>query len=391
MLPFLPSRGGHPHGLHNASLATKMINRNPKRERGILAYASGYDKDIPCQRNTIITRHAASFQQLWNFVSGCAKLIRSTWEECGYLGGGYGTIVVERKRGGRLAALELESPSARAIRAPLLQRFSSISLPAAVAEWAPNEKVALEVGLGVALAGGALVTMKHVGLNVAADPLFTAAYTGQAVRWWSSRPMIREWPPVRTSRTIAVLPWPRQCRCSSRPTPRSRTISRGWRGAIRAWRLPFILRTTTRVCHSKTVVSRQPPQRDASAAPFRARLTARVMIPGNARPAHRRLRQKLAELAQWNEERVPTSKSAARSRLGIITSGVSFYARPRGRPRGQPAEVGSHLSIAAGTDPAVRCFRPALPGRRGGRSISRRATTHRRHRRRWQGRDVSLW
>ncbi len=47
------------------------------------------------------------------------------------------------------------------------------------AQWAPNEKVALEVGIGAAFAGArALVTMKHVGLNVAADPLFTAAYTG---------------------------------------------------------------------------------------------------------------------------------------------------------------------------------------------------------------------
>ncbi|HXX23252.1 MAG TPA: hypothetical protein VEO19_08885, partial [Terriglobia bacterium] len=45
------------------------------------------------------------------------------------------------------------------------------------AEWAPNEKVALEVALGVSLAGArSIVTMKHVGLNVAADPLFTAAY-----------------------------------------------------------------------------------------------------------------------------------------------------------------------------------------------------------------------
>src|SRR5512143_1967542 len=47
------------------------------------------------------------------------------------------------------------------------------------ARWAPNEKVALEVGLGASFGGArALVTMKHVGLNVAADPLFTAAYTG---------------------------------------------------------------------------------------------------------------------------------------------------------------------------------------------------------------------
>ena len=47
------------------------------------------------------------------------------------------------------------------------------------AEWAPNEKCALEVGIGTALANGrALVTMKHVGLNVAADPFFTIAYSG---------------------------------------------------------------------------------------------------------------------------------------------------------------------------------------------------------------------
>ena len=47
------------------------------------------------------------------------------------------------------------------------------------AEWAPNEKVGLEVAIGASFAGArALATMKHVGLNVAADPLFTAAYTG---------------------------------------------------------------------------------------------------------------------------------------------------------------------------------------------------------------------
>jgi len=47
------------------------------------------------------------------------------------------------------------------------------------AEWAPNEKVALEVGIGAALAGAmVMVVMKHVGVNVAADPLFTVSYTG---------------------------------------------------------------------------------------------------------------------------------------------------------------------------------------------------------------------
>ena len=54
-----------------------------------------------------------------------------------------------------------------------------IHYPDLYTEWSVNEKVALEVGLGACIAGGrALVTMKHVGVNVAADPLFTAAYTG---------------------------------------------------------------------------------------------------------------------------------------------------------------------------------------------------------------------
>ena len=54
-----------------------------------------------------------------------------------------------------------------------------MQLPETYAEWAPNEKVALEVAAGASMGGKrALVTMKHVGLNVAADPLFTLAYTG---------------------------------------------------------------------------------------------------------------------------------------------------------------------------------------------------------------------
>ena len=59
-----------------------------------------------------------------------------------------------------------------------------VRYPGIDATWAPNEKVALEVGIGASFGGGrALVTMKHVGVNVAADPLFTFSYTGVAVAW----------------------------------------------------------------------------------------------------------------------------------------------------------------------------------------------------------------
>jgi indolepyruvate ferredoxin oxidoreductase alpha subunit len=62
---------------------------------------------------------------------------------------------------------------------PSTEILESLSDLGGKAQWSPNEKVALEVAIGVAFTGcRAIVTMKHVGLNVAADPLFTAAYTG---------------------------------------------------------------------------------------------------------------------------------------------------------------------------------------------------------------------
>ena len=74
--------------------------------------------------------------------------------------------------GARFAAGYPGTPSTE-----IMEAFATY--PGVYAEWSPNEKVAMEVGLGAALAGArAMVVMKHVGVNVAADPLFTASYTG---------------------------------------------------------------------------------------------------------------------------------------------------------------------------------------------------------------------
>jgi len=96
----------------------------------------------------------------------------------------------------------------------ILEAFSELG---GNARWAPNEKVALEVGIGVAFGGArALVTMKHVGLNVAADPLFTVAYTGVAGAWSSYRRTIRACHPAKTNRTTGATRWRPACRCSNR-------------------------------------------------------------------------------------------------------------------------------------------------------------------------------
>ena len=74
------------------------------------------------------------------------------------------------------------------------------------AEWCVNEKVAVEVGIGASAAGArVLSTMKHVGVNVAADPLFTAAYTGVGGGYVCLRPTILACTPLKTSRTRITM------------------------------------------------------------------------------------------------------------------------------------------------------------------------------------------
>jgi indolepyruvate ferredoxin oxidoreductase alpha subunit len=206
----------------------------------------------------------------------------------------------------------------------ILEHFSSLG---GKAQWAPNEKVALEVGLGVGMGGAAaLVTMKHVGLNVAADPFFTAAYTGTVgpvVVVSADDPGMASSQNEQDSRRYAVaagVPMlePADSQEAYRFTLAALDISR-------RWQLPVLLRMTTRVCHTKTVVQIEPPAgTPPAAASFTRDIPGRVMIPAYARPAHRRLRRKLAEVLRWNETCELNESSPGNSALGIITAGVAY-------------------------------------------------------------------
>jgi indolepyruvate ferredoxin oxidoreductase alpha subunit len=192
------------------------------------------------------------------------------------------------------------------------------------AQWAPNEKVAMEVGLGAAFGGArALVTMKHVGVNVAADPLFTAAYTGVSgalVLISADDPGMASSQNEQDNRRFAVAAGVPMIEPSD-----SQEAYDFFHAAIdisQRWHIPVLFRMTTRVCHSKTLVTRCPPG-EAPATPFFHRdIKGRVMIPAYARPAHVRLRQKQAEIAKWNETCSLNQKIAGSKSLGIITSGI---------------------------------------------------------------------
>jgi len=205
----------------------------------------------------------------------------------------------------------------------ILEYFSEIG---GRGQWSPNEKVALEVAIGAAFGGArALATMKHVGLNVAADPLFTAAYTGVTgalVIISADDPGMASSQNEQDNRRYAVA--------AGVPMLEPTSSQEAYDFMFQAveiserWNIPVLFRVTTRVCHSYTAVEPRTTSLPLRPALFQRNIKNRVMIPAYARPAHRRLRQKLAEMQEWNESSslnqvIPGSKS-----LGIITSGISF-------------------------------------------------------------------
>lgn len=194
------------------------------------------------------------------------------------------------------------------------------------AQWAPNEKVALEVALGAAFGGGwAMATMKHVGLNVAADVLFTAAYSGVSGALLivsADDPGMASSQNEQDNRRYAVAAGVPMFEPSDSQEAYDFTVAALELSA--RWQMPVMLRVTTRICHSKTLVSPSADPISHPPASFEVNRRGRVMIPAHAKGAHRQLRQKLAEIAEWNET-CPYNKVIEGDRsLGIITSSVSY-------------------------------------------------------------------
>ncbi|MFW6154713.1 MAG: thiamine pyrophosphate-dependent enzyme [Planctomycetota bacterium] len=221
----------------------------------------------------------------------------------------------------------------------ILETFSAIG---GRAQWSPNEKVAVELAIGAAFGGArALATMKHVGVNVAADPLFTAAYTGVSgalVIACADDPGMASSQNEQDSRRYAVaagIPMfePSDSREAYDFTRRAFELSE-------RWHIPVFVRLTTRICHSKTVVHPTAPSRPANEPHFERDITGRVMVPAYARPAHRRLREKLADLAAWNETADVHTEVDGDASLGIVTSGISAVHAREAAPQGRVLKLG---------------------------------------------------
>ena len=195
-------------------------------------------------------------------------------------------------------------------------------------EWSVNEKVALEVGLGASVAGArALVTMKHVGVNVAADPLFTSAYTGVnggLVVITADDPSMHSSQNEQDNRHYAVAAKIPLLEPSD--AAEARAFTRMAFELSEAFDTPVLLRTTTRLSHAKGVVDDVDLTRTPARHPLGVQRDPAkyVMIPGNARRRRLAVEEHLTALREASETH-PSHRVEERSpAVGVITSGVPY-------------------------------------------------------------------
>lgn len=192
-------------------------------------------------------------------------------------------------------------------------------------EWAPNEKVAMEVAFGASLAGGRSVCcMKHVGLNVAADPLFTLSYTGVnggLVVVVADDPAMHSSQNEQDSRHYAIA--------SKVPMLEPSDSAEAYAFAKSAFELserfdtPVLLRMCTRIAHSQSIV--EPGEREAvTRKPYRKQPEKYIMMPGNAKKRHPVVEERMQALAAYAEDCPYNRAEYGDTSIGIITSGCSY-------------------------------------------------------------------
>jgi indolepyruvate ferredoxin oxidoreductase alpha subunit len=193
------------------------------------------------------------------------------------------------------------------------------------AQWSPNEKVAFEVGIGASLGGGrALVTMKHVGLNVAADPLMTFAYTGVNAGFVvvnADDPEMHSSQNEQDNRLFARfagIPF-----FEPADSQESKDMLLAGFEVSERFDTPVMLRMTTRISHTKTIVELGEPV-NVPERKFVKDPAKYVMIPANARVRHQVLSQRLVELRKFSEATEWNREESNGSPVGIIAGGVAY-------------------------------------------------------------------
>lgn len=194
------------------------------------------------------------------------------------------------------------------------------------AEWAPNEKVALESAVGASLAGArCIVSMKHVGVNVAADPLFTLAYTGVnggLVLISADDPGMHSSQDEQDNRNYA--PFAKIPMFEPSDSQEAKELIGKALEVSEKFDVPVFFRVTTRIAHSRGIV-KLGERIERELKPYQKNPQKYAMIPGFAKKRRLDLKERLKALKEYSEN-FPSNKIewGKNTKFGIITSGVSY-------------------------------------------------------------------
>jgi len=197
-------------------------------------------------------------------------------------------------------------------------------------EWAPNEKVAAEVAIGASIAGvRSLSAMKHVGLNVAADPIFTYSYlgvNGGYVLINADDPSMHSSQNEQDNRHYA--------KSAKMPMIEPSDSQEAKDFLKEAYRIseqfdtPVLYRVTTRVCHSKSIVE-LGERTEVEAKKYERNISKYVASPANAKVARIKVEKRLKALEEYaNNSPLNRVEYNENTKIGIITASISYqYAR----------------------------------------------------------------
>ena len=196
-------------------------------------------------------------------------------------------------------------------------------------EWAPNEKVATEVAYGAAIGGvRSLCAMKHVGLNVAADPLFSAAYSGVNrgfVIVTADDPSMHSSQNEQDNRYYAKMAKVGLVEPSD--SQECKDFMKEAYAISERFDMPVLFRTTTRISHSKSLVT-FGEREEAEPFTYTRNVPKYNCAPANAYRNHPKVEKNLAALAEYSNE-CPLNRMEMRgTKIGVITAGIAYqYAK----------------------------------------------------------------
>lgn len=198
------------------------------------------------------------------------------------------------------------------------------------AEWAPNEKVAVETAFGASIGGArAFCGMKHVGLNVAADPLYTASYigvNGGLVIAVADDPGMHSSQNEQDSRHHAIAS--KILMLEPSDSSECKEFAKAAFELSEKFDTPVIVRLTTRVSHSQSIV-KLCEREEIPLKKYEKNISKHVMIPAFARVRHKFVEERTEKLVRFSETSdLNRMEISDKAEFGVITSGAAYqYAK----------------------------------------------------------------